>query len=77
MEDGTLEVTIKDNGKGIADVDKAMESGSKGIGLNNIRRRLELQYGLDDLVKVSSIEGVCTIVVLHFPKVDPDESIDC
>ncbi len=77
MEDGTLEVTIKDNGKGIADVDKAMESGSKGIGLNNIRRRLELQYGRDDLVKVSSIEGVCTIVVLHFPKVDPDESIDC
>ena len=76
ISDGCLLVTIKDTGVGIENTEKALESNKKGIGLNNIRRRLELQYGDHNLIKVSSIVGQCTIVALRFPEEVRDESPD-
>ena len=66
--DGATEVTIKDDGVGIENPEEALKVNRKGIGLNNIRRRLELQYGRDDLIRVSSIVGKYTTVVLRFPE---------
>ena len=76
ISDECLLVTIKDTGVGIENTEKALESNKKGIGLNNIRRRLELQYGDHNLIKVSSIVGQCTIVALRFPEEVRDESPD-
>ena len=73
---GSTEVTIKDDGKGIADTEKALNEKKSGIGLNNIRRRLELQYGRNDLIHLSSIPGHSTTVILRFPEENADESAD-
>ena len=74
--DGMAEIAIKDDGVGIEDIGKALESNTKGIGLNNIRRRLELQYGREGLIDVSSVAGCYTQVILKFPEEEAGESSD-
>ena len=74
--DGDTEVTIKDDGVGIGNPEEALRMNRKGIGLNNIRRRLELQYGRNDLIRVSSIVGRHTTIVLRFPKEAADACPD-
>lgn len=59
-----LKVSIYDNGYGF-DI-KSIEK-SKGIGLENIKRRLKLQYGRDDLLQIDSILGKYTEIIVCFP----------
>jgi hypothetical protein len=52
QRDGTLILMVSDNGKGCSDVNKAMERG--GIGLRNVRDRLQLLYGDEATFSISS-----------------------
>ncbi len=63
--DGTLALTVTDNGKGCSDVSTAMEHG--GIGLRNVRDRLQLLYGQDASFSISSPGGKGFHVELSFP----------
>ena len=64
--DGDLiRVSVYDNGPGF-DVNEI--KSSKGIGMANIRKRLTLEYGREDLMKVESITGEYSNVSVLFPK---------
>lgn len=69
--DGTLALMVTDNGKGCADVSTAMEHG--GIGLRNVRDRLQLLYGPDATFSIDSPGGRGFHVELSFPlRMAPD-----
>ncbi len=55
QRDGTLILMVSDNGKGCSDVSNAMERG--GIGLRNVRDRLQLLYGDEATFSISSPEA--------------------
>ncbi len=60
-EDSMLRVTVEDNGHGLQ---SSPESAGLGIGLNNVRQRLQLSYGSGaELRIVSSGEG-CSVTLL-------------
>ena len=73
-----IEICIKDNGKGIGEEKLKRilngagireESGSTGIGINNVISRLELYYNKKELFKlVSNGENQGTSVILRIPK---------
>jgi len=63
--DERLELQVSDNGKGCSDVSSAMNNG--GIGLRNVRDRLQLLYGDDARFELSSPHGRGFIVTLSFP----------
>ena len=49
---------------------------SSGIGLNNVAARIQLYFGIEEPVRISSIDGVGTIIVVQVPiltKEDLDE----
>lgn len=69
---------ITDNGCGMTE-DMALgllnpsspkTSGLTGIGLNNVNQRLKLNYGEQYGVKISSVEGQFTKIVLNFPTIN-------
>ncbi len=60
-ENDTINATIEDNGKGFATTDKDQ---MEGIGLKNIRTRVEYLKGTVD---VDSAPGRGTVVALHVP----------
>ena len=63
--DGTLALMVTDNGKGCSDVSTAMEHG--GIGLRNVRDRLQLLYGDGATFSITSPGGKGFQVELSFP----------
>ena len=63
--DGRLTLEVADNGKGCTDVNNAMEHG--GIGLRNVRERLQLLYGDQASFHVASPGGQGFQVMLAFP----------
>ncbi len=63
--DGTLILSVSDNGKGCSDVSNAMERG--GIGLRNVRDRLQLLYGDEASFSISSPGARGFIVQLSIP----------
>jgi hypothetical protein len=63
--DGTLTLFVSDNGKGCSDVNNAMEHG--GIGLRNVRDRIQLLYGADASFAIASPSGKGFQVELSFP----------
>lgn len=75
-EDEYIKVKISDNGKGIDSDDiinifqeKAsynIDSPTTGLGLLNVKKRLELHYG-EDLIKISSNLGKGTEVMIQIP----------
>jgi hypothetical protein len=65
QRDGTLILMVSDNGKGCSDVSNAMERG--GIGLRNVRDRLQLLYGNEAMFSISSPEARGFIVQLSIP----------
>ncbi len=69
--DGTLALLVTDNGKGCSDVSNAMEHG--GIGLRNVRDRLQLLYGPQASFSISSPGGRGFHVELSIPlRMAPD-----
>lgn len=62
--DDYLCVKVFDNGPGVTENKSKKNSG---IGLENIRKRLELEYNREDLLKIRSEKGVFTEVELRFP----------
>ncbi len=63
--DERLELRVSDNGKGCSDVMGAMTNG--GIGLRNVRDRLQLLYGDAAHYDISSPQGRGFNVTLSFP----------
>ncbi|HEY0976432.1 MAG TPA: histidine kinase [Flavobacteriales bacterium] len=62
---GTLTLTVVDDGRGCTDVANAMDRG--GIGLRNVRERLRTLYGDRATMKASSPEGGGFRVDLSLP----------
>jgi two-component system, sensor histidine kinase YesM len=66
-KDGFGIITVQDNGRGIlTDCEKAKEiKTTTGLGLPNIKKRLELYYSRNDLLVIESIRGEgCKVSVL-------------
>lgn len=81
MLDNSIEITVEDNGKGIKpqkikeifsdNVKNENSKNNTGIGLQNLRKRLELYFGKRDLLFIESNYGQGTVVKLILP-VAPD-----
>ena len=71
LEGGTLIIEVEDDGVGIAP-DRALHTGvleqkGTGIGMRNVRERLEVLYGADAVFEVTSRPGRGTLVTMHVP----------
>ena len=73
LDDRLMEVSVRDNGVGIPE-DKIwliLEGGYKnsksGFGLHSVKQRVELFYGVEDAVSISSQPGCWTEVRVRFP----------
>ncbi|HEY0784841.1 MAG TPA: histidine kinase [Acidobacteriaceae bacterium] len=71
LEGATLVIEVEDDGVGIAP-DRALRSGvleqkGTGIGMRNVRERLEVLYGNDAVFEVTSRPGRGTLVTMHVP----------
>ncbi len=63
-----LRIVLEDDGRGMDDSRLAeVAGGNAGVGITNVRDRLQLQYGDRASVTVSSELGKGTSVVLEFP----------
>lgn len=62
---GSIELSVSDDGRGCPDVARALDKG--GIGLRNVRERLSLLHGAAGQFMVSSRHGAGFQVVLSFP----------
>ena len=58
-----LEIAIRDNGRGFP----AASERTGGTGLDNIRDRLRLEYGIDEPVRIDSVPGEYAEVTLTIP----------
>jgi LytS/YehU family sensor histidine kinase len=65
LRDERLELQVSDNGKGCSDVIGAMTNG--GIGLRNVRDRLQLLHGENARFQIESPQGRGFNVILSFP----------
>lgn len=65
QRDGMLTLSVRDNGKGCSDVSTVMDNG--GIGLRNVRDRLQLLYGPSATCHVASPGGRGFLVELSLP----------
>lgn len=79
MKDEYIIITIKDNGVGMSQktlqdiINKRRtpnEGHTTGLGVNNVRERLELMYGRNDVFEIFSEEGVGTEVRIKLPQMD-------
>lgn len=76
-----LLISVKDNGAGMSEEtiqsilngEPNLSAESTGIGLENIRKRLELRFNRADLVNIRSSEGLGTEVSLRIPINEGDE----
>ncbi len=77
-EDDLVSICVMDDGVGFVP-EQALEKDKGGIGLNNIRKRLELMYGKEQAsVRIESVPGEYTSVTLQIPqKGENGETIDC
>jgi two-component system sensor histidine kinase YesM len=62
---------VKDNGSGIpeAEVERLLQTDSKGYGLKNVNERIKLYYGAEYGVKIESIVGIGTTVSVVVPAI--------
>lgn len=69
QEEDTAVITVEDNGIGMtAHCESIRENKSTtGLGLTNIRKRLELYYNRSDLLVIQSVEGKGTKVSITIP----------
>ncbi len=71
LKDGTLIIEVEDDGVGIAP-ERALRTGvleqkGTGIGMRNVRERLEVLYGENAVFEVTSRPGRGTLVTMHVP----------
>ena len=75
-----IQIVVEDNGKGInsdimeqifSEQEEYLESGEEvtksKIGIHNVRQRLEMFYGRNDLLNIESSENCGTIVTIKIP----------
>lgn len=73
LDDRLMEVSVRDNGVGIPEdkIRLILEGGYKnsksGFGLHSVKQRVELFYGVEDAVSISSQPGCWTEVRVRFP----------
>jgi two-component system LytT family sensor kinase len=66
LDGDTLVLVVHDTGVGVSAL--ALESGRRrGVGLSNIERRLEVQYGPAATMAIESEPGAGTIVTIRMP----------
>lgn len=83
LQEGQVQITIEDNGAGF-DLEKTVDQATKkikssrmsGIGLENIKERLVLEYGVHQRFSIQSEPGRGTIVTLSYPAepLEPSEN---
>ncbi|OEH93825.1 sensor histidine kinase [Bacillus solimangrovi] len=62
-------IEVEDDGPGIdATADTQEQKKGNSIGLENVRKRLELFYSSENVMNISSIQGQGTTIILHLPK---------
>lgn len=72
LDDKPMEVSVRDNGVGIPEdkIRLILEGGYKtsksGFGLHSVKQRVELFYGIEDAVSISSQPGCWTEVRVRF-----------
>jgi sensor histidine kinase YesM len=69
VEEGFGIITVEDNGKGITPNDEKdrADKTTTGLGLANIRKRLELYFNRSDLLSIQSKEGQGTKISILIP----------
>jgi hypothetical protein len=72
-----ITVSVWDNGVGFSENDNLKPDSKDGIGLVNIKERLQMVYNKNDLLTVESRVGEYTKVTISFPQKDMNESFDC
>jgi len=65
-----LKISVRDTGKGVTD-DELSLGRKRGVGLNNIERRLQCHYGDDASLLISSVAGSGTICEISLPVAVP------
>ena len=79
LVDGTVHVTVEDNGSGIDDaqleeiMNRKANKNAGHIGLANIKERINLNYGQPYTMKVESVKGMFTRITLVLPLLKGEE----
>ncbi|MCR4568679.1 MAG: sensor histidine kinase [Pseudobutyrivibrio sp.] len=74
-----IELTVKDNGAGMTterleELRKAIKTGEKiGFGLRTVHERMQLLFGEEYGLTISSAEGVGTTITAVIPKIERDQ----
>ena len=75
MDDGSIHIEVEDNGNGMKEETvRALEAGTAGYGLGNVRKRLALFSKDDGEFNIFSREGFGTCIAIRIPAVlqEPD-----
>lgn len=73
LNEDTMEISIIDNGIGFAQIPSIQDIGGSEtgththIGLKNLDKRLELLFGQEARLRISSVPNVCTSVSFNIP----------
>ena len=69
--DKEIELVVEDNGVGMDEqqVEKILTKDSKGYGVRNVNERIKLFFGDEYALKIHSVIGVGTKVIIRFPKI--------
>jgi two-component system LytT family sensor kinase len=69
-QDGRLVLEVEDNGIGIPE-SRLPEVYADGIGISNVRERLEVLYGQDFRMEIQSRSGMGTLIRIEIPELVP------
>lgn len=81
-ENGTIHLTVRDNGVGMDEADLAQlrkeierpcKETEKGFGLANVNERIHMYFGQEYGMKIDSVKGKGTLVEIVFPAIRKDE----